>query len=270
MHLLSNAKINLGLSILNRREDGFHNIESLFLPVPWNDEIELSTSAKTAMMLSGIEVDSEDSDNLCMKAYHLLKDQFDLPPVSIKLQKNIPIGAGLGGGSSNAAVVLKGLNQLFELNISLPNLMKYADQLGSDCSFFIENRPAFVSGKGELIDSQIEFSLNTYAVLVYPNLSISTKEAYGKIVPQQPEKSIRELIQEPPHSWQNILINNFEDPLLKSYGRLRDLKEQLKSMGAFYVSMSGSGSSFFAFFDQKPTSVKFNREYPHRIFKLAF
>lgn len=270
MILFPNAKINLGLFITQKRADGFHNIESLFLPVPWTDELEIVKSEKISFSSNGIEIDGDVADNLCVKAYKLLQNEYKLAPVSISLTKNIPIGAGLGGGSSDAAFTLKGLNTLFNLEISENRLMNYAAQLGSDCAFFIPNKPVIASGKGEILKPVIDFKLNAYCLLVYPNLHIETKKAYASIQPKQAESSIVEIIKNDLSTWQEKLINDFEAPLLSIFPELNLLKNQLVDMGATFVSMSGSGSSFYAFFDEKPKSCLFSENYPYRIFKLAF
>lgn len=270
MNIQSNAKINLGLSVLEKRNDGFHEIESLFLPIPWYDEIELQIAEKLKFTSEGIFIDGNVESNLCVKAYHLLKKHYDIPPVHIHLNKKIPIGAGLGGGSSNAAFVLKGLVKLFDLKISIKELERLADQLGSDCSFFIQNRPALVTGKGEKLDNLIDFSLSTHCLVVYPKLHISTQEAYRLVKPCIKKNKISKLAQLPYTKWQNELINDFEAPILNAYPRLKQLKRKLMDMGASYVSMSGSGSSFFAFFKYRPevTFEKLNVDWKQ--FELQF
>lgn len=270
MKLFPNAKINLGLFVTEKRKDGFHNLESLFLPVPWYDELEVVLAEKFHFSSLGIEIDGNSSNNLCVKAYDLLKNDFDLAPVSINLIKNIPIGAGLGGGSSDAAFTLKGVNAFFNLGLSESQLMNYAAKLGSDCAFFIPNLPSIASGKGEIISPVNDFRLNHYCLIVYPNLHIETKKAYENIQPQKAKFSISELLKNDVATWKNNLINDFEAPLLEIYPQLKSLKNQLFEMGAAYVSMSGSGSSFFAFFDKLPKSYLFPKDYPYRIFKLAF
>lgn len=256
MLLKCNAKINLGLSVTGKRKDGFHNIESIFLPVPWHDEIEITLSDKTVFTSEGIPIDGKAENNLCLQAYHLLLADFLMPPVHIHLKKNIPIGAGLGGGSSDAAFVLKGLNELFSLNLSIEKLEKYAGQLGSDCTFFIRNQPAFVSGKGEQLEP-IDIELKGYCLLVNPNIHISTKEAYTAIRPKKSAISLKEVIRLPYSDWQHKIINDFEAALLPKYSAMEDLKNKLLAMGAYYVAMSGSGSTYFAFFHQKPKKYDF-------------
>lgn len=268
MLLRSNAKINLGLSIINKRKDGFHNIESLFIPIPWYDFIHIEKAKNTSFSCTGISIDSQIEDNLCMKAFRLLQNDFQLSDVKIDLEKKIPIGAGLGGGSADAAFVLKGLNQMFDLNLTDNTLCQYADQLGSDCSFFIRNQTTFVSGKGEVLDFNIPFSLNTYCLVVNPNIHISTKEAYSQVVANEPEIRILDAIQKPISEWQQCIVNDFEEGLVKTYPALKKLKEDLIAMGAYYVSMSGSGSTFFAFFEKDIESILFNPTYVFKKFQL--
>ncbi len=268
MLLQSNAKINLGLSIINRRIDGFHNIESLFIPIPWCDKINIEKAEQSSFSSAGIAIDGNADDNLCMKAFRLLQRDFKLSNVSIQLQKNIPIGAGLGGGSADAAFVLKGLNQLFELNLGEDSLNSYADQLGSDCSFFIKNKAAFVSGKGELLNYDIPLRLNTHCIVVNPNIHISTKEAYSNVKPRFPEVRILDALKKPKSEWQNCIQNDFEEGLLLLHPALKQLKRDLLEMGAYYVSMTGSGSSYFAFFDEEIDNMLFNPNYAFRKFQL--
>lgn len=268
MLIKSNAKINLGLCITDKRTDGFHDIESIFLPIPWFDKIEIKQTAKTSFSSNGIEISGSLEDNLCMKAYYLLKKDYQLPELSIHLEKNIPIGAGLGGGSSDAAFVLKGLNQMFDLQIETQKLERYSDQLGSDCSFFIQNKPAFVSGKGEKIEVLEGFKLSTHCLIVYPNIHISTKEAYSLIKPKPTSSSLKELIKKPKEEWTNLIKNDFEDHLNHKYSALQELRLALENMGAYFVSMSGSGSTFFAFFDREPEEKLFNSSYLYKSFHL--
>lgn len=268
MLLTCNAKINLGLSVTGKRPDGFHSIESLFIPIPWNDYIEIKRSEELAFSAEGIHVDGNKEDNLCLRAYHLLNQRFGLPKMSIHLKKEIPIGAGLGGGSSDAAFVLKGLNEFFELNLSIEELEEYAGQLGSDCVFFIRNKAALVTGRGEQIDTTIPMTFFTYCIVVNPEIHISTKEAYSKISPKPPTLKLSKAITLPLEQWQDVIKNDFELALLPDYPALQVLKQKLLDMGAYYVSMSGSGSTFFAFFDCKPDQLLFNKSYKWRGFEL--
>jgi len=263
-----NAKINLGLSVTEKRADGFHTIESIFLPVPWFDVIEIQESNKTSFTSSGIEIVGDQTTNLCMKAYRLLAREYVLPPVSIHLEKNIPIGAGLGGGSSDAAFVLKGLNELFRLNLSIEKLEQLAGLLGSDCPFFIQNKAAFVTGRGEELDSNLKLQLNCYCLMVNPGIHINTKEMYSTIVPQKAKFNLRDIHKLTKDKWQENVINHFETSVLPNYPELRTLKKELASLAPFYVAMSGSGSTFFALFEQEPKGYNL-KKYASTCFRLT-
>ena len=257
MRMNCNAKINLGLFITEKRVDGFHNLESIFLPVPWFDVVDIQESDETSFSSSGIEIDGNQSNNLCMKAYQLLARDYDLPPVSIHLEKNIPIGAGLGGGSSDAAYVLKGLNEMFRLNLSVERLEQLAGLLGSDCPFFIQNKAAFVSGKGERLNFKLNLHLECYCLLVNPGIHISTKEAYSSIIPKQAKFNLLDIKSLDNKEWQNSINNDFEAALVPNYSELEKLRKDLMKLDPFYVSMSGSGSTFFALFKKEPKHYNF-------------
>lgn len=247
-----NAKINLGLRILYKRPDGFHEIDSCFYPVGWQDALEIQIAVTTAFQSTGITIDGKGSDNLCMKAYQLLSQDHSLPPVTIHLHKNIPIGAGLGGGSANAAFTIDMLNEKFKLGLSSEEMQAYAAQIGSDCPFFIDNKPMMVGGRGEVLTASSLSLKGKCLLLVYPNLHISTGEAYRGIHPQQPEYSCQEILSKPIGEWKSLLKNDFEDSLFPKYPQLSILKEELYEMGAIYASMTGSGSTVFGIFDEKP------------------
>lgn len=247
-----NAKINIGLNIIEKRQDGFHNIESIFYPImDLFDVLEIIKSNELKFTSSGIVIPGNEADNLCLKAYHLIKADFDVLPVHIHLHKVIPIGAGLGGGSSDAAFTLKILNQLFHLEISQKKLLEYARQLGSDCAFFIANKPIYAFNKGdEFYD--VELNLNNYKILVdYPSIHISTADAYAGITPKKPRYSILELIKNPIESWKNNIFNDFEKSILKRYPEIEESKIKMYQNGAIYASMTGSGSAVFGIFDNK-------------------
>lgn len=267
MRMNCNAKINLGLFITEKREDGFHNLESIFLPIPWFDIVDIQESDKTIFTSSGIHIDGDQSNNLCMQAYQLLAQEFILPPVSIHLEKNIPIGAGLGGGSSDAAYVLKGLNEMFRLNLSVERLGDLASRLGSDCPFFIQNKAAFVTGRGEVLDTSLQLNLSCFCLVVHPGIHISTKEAFSNITPQQAKMDLFGINNIPKADWQNLIVNDFEASILPKRAELQKLKNDLQDLNPFYVSMSGSGSSFFALFEQEPTVDMFS-EFSMQCFKL--
>lgn len=252
MQVKANAKINLGLNILKKRADGFHEIESIFLPISWYDYIEITPAEKVNFSSEGIKIPSSADGNLCLQAYQLLKSDFDLPPLHIHLNKQIPIGAGLGGGSADAAFVLKAINEKFNLQLDTPQLERYAAQLGSDCVFFIQNKSALVKGRGEAIEPNEKYNpLKAYHVLmVKPDLFVSTKVAYQNVHPQLPKKPIAEIIQQPINSWKNELVNDFESALFPIFPELAEVKKRLYDAGAIYASMSGSGSCFFGVFEE--------------------
>ena len=249
-----NAKINIGLHILNKRDDGFHNIESCFYPIPWFDVLEINKSEKLSFISRGIEIPGESENNLCLQAYQLIKNDFDIPPVAIHLQKLIPIGAGMGGGSADAAFTLKGLNDLFDLNISNEKLESYAKQLGSDCAFFIQNKPVLAINKGDEF-KPININLeNKFLVAIYPNTHISTKEAYSNTSLNETKTPLTRLLSSPTNLWQNTIENDFENSIFPSHKHLEDIKNQLINNGAFYSSMTGSGSTVFGLFHTPPKS----------------
>lgn len=260
MVVFPNAKINLGLNILRKRGDGYHELETCFYPIGWSEVLEIITSDKTLVTTSGIAI-PEDGDNIILKACNLLKSDFEFPPVKIHLHKAIPIGAGLGGGSADAAFTIKLLNDSFSLNLEESKMMAYATQLGADCSFFIKNKPCLAAGIGENLN---EINLNMtgkYIFMVYPNVHISTGEAYANIRPMIPEKSIKEVLKKyEMEEWKNHLINDFEIPIFESHPILKEIKAQLYEAGAVYASMSGSGSCMYGIFNEKP-EIKFPRDY---------
>ncbi|QJD78356.1 4-(cytidine 5'-diphospho)-2-C-methyl-D-erythritol kinase [Spirosoma rhododendri] len=250
-----NAKINLGLLITDKRSDGFHNLQSCFYPVDWTDALELIPAPTLAFNSTGLPIPGDPAQNLCVKAYELLRADFALPPVRIHLQKNVPIGAGLGGGSADAAFTLRLLNDRFSLNLSTSQLEDYARRLGSDCAFFIQNKPVYCTEKGDVF-AEIAISLKGYyLVLIYPNLVISTAEAYARVRPQQPETPLINLLSQPITSWRDTVSNDFETSLFPAYPLLSALKTQLYALGAVYASMSGSGSTIYGIFDAPPADL---------------
>ncbi len=261
------CKINLGLSILRKREDGFHDIESLFYPIPFTDILELISNPHgtkpVEFISSGLMIDVEEEDNLCSKAYHLLKNDFPhLPNVKMHLHKVIPMGAGLGGGSSNASFVLKMLNDKFNLCLSHGQLLNYAIQLGSDCPFFIQNKPCIASGRGELLEP-ISIDLSNYTiVLINPGIHINTGWAFSKINPSNPSQSIKEIVMQPIINWKDQLLNDFETPIFNSHPPIKSIKESFYQQGALYASLSGSGSTVFGIFDKQQNPIlNFNKNY---------
>lgn len=256
-----NAKINIGLRVLERRPDGFHNLESLFYPIEVCDTLEIIGSKEFKMVQYGITYPGDPNDNICAKAYNLLNNLYNLSPVEIHLFKNIPVGAGLGGGSSDAAFTLITLNNLFNLNLSQKQIAEYAAQLGSDCPFFVYNSPMLGEGRGELLSPVSVPQLAGYEIrMVYPPIFVSTADAYRGIVPQNIREQngekidktpLKELLQQPVEQWRDIIVNDFETTVFAKYPELIAYKEQLYKDGAVYASMSGSGSAMFGLFERK-------------------
>jgi 4-diphosphocytidyl-2-C-methyl-D-erythritol kinase len=261
MLVFPNCKINLGLHIVGKREDGFHNLETVFYPVPFKDALEIipSTNTDIEFTATGLAVDGNAADNLCVKAYHLLKQDFpEVPSVKIHLHKAIPLGAGLGGGSADAAFMLKLLNEKFHLNLSTDQLINYALQLGSDCPFFIINKPCFATGRGEVLE-ETTLELSAYKiVLINPRIHVSTGWAFSNITPALPIKSIKEIIQQPIYTWKDELKNDFETAVFTAHPAIKAIKETLYAQGAIYAAMSGSGSTVFGIFEPNtgPVSLK--------------
>jgi len=244
-----NCKINLGLSILANRADGYHELETVFYPIAVSDALEILPAADLTMTQSGIAVPGDPAQNLCLKAYHLLKNDFpQLPAVQMHLHKNIPMGAGLGGGSSDGAAALSMLNDLFQLQLSTTQLIQYAAQLGSDCPFFILNEASHATGRGEVMQPMPINLSNFTMALIHPNIPISTGWAFQQITPAIKEKTIASIIQQPIATWKNELINDFEKPVFEAHTSLALIKHNLYEQGAIYASLSGSGSSLFGLF----------------------
>lgn len=243
-----NAKINLGLNILSKRSDGFHTIDSCFYPIDLKDGLEIIESKTFSFQSYGLSIPGESHANLCVKAYHLIKDDFDIPPVAIHLLKKIPMGAGLGGGSADCAFTLKMLSELFQLNISQGKLEQYALELGSDCPFFIQNTPVMARGRGEILNP-INLDLSNYHIEVQnPGIHISTKEAYSGVTPRQPKVSIEEILSQPIGKWKDALVNDFETSIIKNHPEIGRVKNEMYKNGALYSSMTGSGSTVFGIF----------------------
>ena len=249
MLFFPNAKVNLGLNVVERRSDGYHNIETLFVPVPGLcDILEVLYSDHFEMVLEGQPFDGAPEDNICVRAYELLAADFDLPPVRLILYKRIPVGAGLGGGSSDAAFTLKALNRMCSLGLSDAQLAGYAARLGSDCPFFIYNRPMMASGRGEIL-TPFERCPNLSGIRVYPQpIFVSTREAYAGITPARPARPIAEIVSRPVSEWKDLLVNDFEKTVFAAHPELAAAKQRLYDDGALYASMSGSGSALFAIY----------------------
>lgn len=248
-----NAKINIGLNVLNKRPDGYHNIESLFYPIPLQDVLEIiPTDGEFEFSDSGIVLDCNIEDNIVVKAFRLMQEQYKLPNVRIHLHKNIPFGAGLGGGSSDAAFALKMINEMFDLQLAEEQLIEYSLRLGADCAFFIKNKPQIVGGIGDVF-SETDIDLKgKYILLVKPDIVVPTPLAYKYVVPQKPAVKLEENLTLPFCEWKEVVRNDFEVSVFKQYLDLLEIKEALYKSGAVYAAMSGSGSSIFGIFEKKP------------------
>jgi 4-diphosphocytidyl-2-C-methyl-D-erythritol kinase len=250
-----NAKINLGLNVVEKRPDGYHNIETVFYPIGLSDVLEVvpsETCTDYSFSSSGITIDSDPENNLIIKAYRLLRSEYQFPAIDISLIKQIPFGAGLGGGSADASFMLKALNELFTLKITPKKLEKLASSLGADCPVFIRNKPVFATGIGNVFTA-IDLSLKGYfLLLVKPDIHVATPEAYSMVVPKKPETSLSELIKQPISEWKNTIKNDFEKSVFSRYPTIEKIKNDIYNKGAVYASMSGSGSSVFGFFETPP------------------
>lgn len=257
MIVFPNAKINLGLQVFAKRSDGFHDIESFIYPVDLFDTLEIvpTYGGETTLTVTGTPVQGDPTSNLCYKAYSLIAKMHPIPAVHIHLHKQIPIGAGLGGGSSDAAFTLKVLNELFTLKLTSEELCSYAAQLGSDCPFFIHNRSGIATGRGEIF-TPLPLDLSHYSIeIISPEIFISTAEAYKLVDDYKiqnpttlPPASIQQSLLEPIETWKETIINDFESPLFAKYGALEQIKRDLYTKGAIYASMTGSGSSVYGIF----------------------
>lgn len=257
-----NAKINLGLHITAKRKDGYHDIESCMIPIPLFDALEMVVNTKkTTFESTGLAIPGDIKDNLILKAYQLLKKDFpNLPELTIHLHKNIPMGAGLGGGSADAAFALNLMNNLFDLILDDFFLEEYAAQLGSDCAFFIENTPKIATGRGEVLEP-IEIDLTgNHLVLINPGIHIGTKEAYAGVTPSAPKVKLKEVLANKSR-WKKELVNDFEASIFPNHPEIEAIKNTLYENGAYYAAMSGSGSSVFGLFDKKPSSIEWKESY---------
>ena len=254
-----NAKINIGLNITEKRPDGFHNIETIFYPIGLSDILEINISDdKINFDNTGLTVEDKRLEtNLCYKAYQILNNDFSIDPINIHLHKIVPFGAGLGGGSSDASFTLKAINSIMNLALDDDTLIEYSEKIGSDCPFFIINKPSFASEKGNVL-KPIDLSLKGYfLVIVYPGIHVNTAKAYSKISPKKPEISLSELIEQPVENWKKTIKNDFEDSVFNDHPEIEKIKSKLYKLGAIYSSMSGSGSAIFGIFNRK-TDIKNN------------
>ncbi|HET6244046.1 MAG: 4-(cytidine 5'-diphospho)-2-C-methyl-D-erythritol kinase [Bacteroidetes bacterium] len=258
MIVYPNAKINIGLHVIEKRLDGFHTIETVFLPIGLSDILEViinkaSKEKHVEFSTSGIFIPGNPSENICVKIYEKLKINFNLPALKIHLHKIIPVGAGLGGGSSDAAFFIKIIDALCELNLDKEKKLYYSEQAGSDAPFFIENKISFAQGKGEKIFPLLIDLKGLYLVLINPKIHISTVDAYSGVTPKKPNISLKNLIVETPiENWKEVIRNDFEESIFKKYPQFQSLKQNLYLSGAVYAAMSGSGSSLYGFFREKP------------------
>jgi len=264
-----NCKINLGLHILRKRTDGYHDLETVFYPIPLRDSLEIIEapphlrSATLPFSSSGLKIEGGHSSNLCVKAYRLLKKDFhQLPHIQMHLHKVIPSGAGLGGGSADAAFTLELLNKMFHLNISKEKMLSYANELGSDCPFFIINKPCYAIGRGEKLE-EIRLDLSAYKiVIVNPGIHVDTGNAFMKIKPSASNKNLKEIIAQPVDKWKYSLQNDFETVIFNEHPEIVEIKDELYSCGAIYASMSGSGSTVFGIFEKdKELNYSFGEDY---------
>lgn len=254
-----NAKINIGLYVTNKREDGFHDLETLFYPVSLCDNLEIhlikGENGQCSFTQAGVLLDCTDEQNLVVKAYRLLHADYNLPAVGVKLTKHIPFGAGLGGGSSDAAFMLKGLNELCDLNLSDAQLESYASELGSDCAFFIRNKPVYACGRGDIF-TEVSLSLKDWnVVLVKPDYGVSTADAFGGIVPKTANINLKDIAAIEPETWKDHIYNAFEETVFVKYDQLKQIKDKLYQLGATYASMSGSGSTVFGLFHSSTQNI---------------
>ncbi|CDA56678.1 4-(cytidine 5'-diphospho)-2-C-methyl-D-erythritol kinase [Segatella hominis] len=260
------AKINLGLNIVSKREDGYHNLETVFYPIPLYDALEIKymdekfpSDTACDLKVTGNAVDCDEQKNLVVKAYHILAADYQLPRIHTHLYKHIPSQAGLGGGSSDAAFMIRLLDERFRLNIGNPEMERYAARLGADCAFFIEAEPAYAEGIGDVLmpadgpDGNLQ---GYYLCVVKPDVAVSTKEAYSAITPKKPAKSCRDIVRQPIETWKEELVNDFEEPIFKMHPELEAIKQKLYDQGAVYASMSGSGSALYGIFKEEPKGIE--------------
>ncbi len=262
------AKINLGLRVIRRRSDGYHDLLTVFYPIPLCDAIEIVIAQSLKLHTYGRAIPGQPGENLVVKAWQLLHQKKGIPPVAIHLLKNIPMGAGLGGGSSDGVFALRLLNQLFHLDLTYEHMHAMALQLGSDCPFFVNPRPCAASGRGEVLEP-IHISLRgKFLLLVKPDVHINTREAYQNVIPALQTHPM-EVLNRPSTFWKDELVNDFESWAVSAYPELGRLKESLYNTGAFYASMTGSGSAFYGLFEQKPDIPEVLKQYPHWLLQLT-
>lgn len=260
------AKINLGLNIVSKRPDGYHNLETVFYPIPLTDALEIKymdekfpSESPCDLKITGNDIDCNEEDNLVIKAYQLLAADFQLPRVHAHLVKRIPTQAGLGGGSSDAAYMIRLLDERFRLNIGIPEMERYAAKLGADCAFFITADPSYAEGIGDVlmpVDVPGAGLGGYYLAVVKPSVAVSTRDAYAAIVPKTPAKCCRDIVRQPIETWKDELVNDFEASIFAMHPELATIKQSLYDAGAVYAAMSGSGSALFGIFREQPTGLE--------------
>lgn len=265
MIVYPHAKINLGLRIVSKRADGFHDLETLFYPIDLKDILEIledesAEKGSCAFSLSGMNLE-DDGNNLCVQAYQLLHKEYTIPAVKMHLHKTIPVGAGLGGGSSDAAFTIRCLNEMFDLGLSISQMKSYAAILGSDCAFFIEDSPAFATGRGELLENFDASLQDYYIVLINPGIHVSTAMAYGGVRPRGSDLKMKDKLAANPKEWRNTIVNDFEAHIFEAHPEIKAVKDNLYDKGAVYAAMSGSGSSVFGIFKTMPELTDFPASY---------
>lgn len=262
MIVYPNAKINIGLNVVEKRPDGYHNLETVFYPIGLQDILEIKVldegnvpECGYKLKITGTILDGSPEDNLVVRAFKMLKHDFNLPPVSIGLYKHIPTGAGLGGGSSDAAFTIKTLNKRFDLRLTDEQMEDYCTRLGADCPFFIKDTPVFATGIGNELHP-VSFSLKgKHLVLVKPDIFVSTKDAYAKVNVRRPDTPLPALLAQPLETWKDTVINDFERSVFSKYPEIAAIKDSMYDIGAVYASMSGSGSSVFGIFDEPVENI---------------
>jgi 4-diphosphocytidyl-2-C-methyl-D-erythritol kinase len=268
-----NSKINLGLHVVRKRSDGYHDIETIFYPLPLSDSLEILVNEEAGkkfslpLRVTGAELEGDTSSNICIKAYRLLRREFpEIPPVKMHLHKQIPAGSGLGGGSSDGAFAIQMMNEMFKLGLGEKELLEYAAELGSDCPFFILNRPCYAEGRGEKLEP-LELDLSAYKfVIVNPGIHIGTGRAFLDIKPEQPERSLKEIIRDPISRWRDELCNDFEKSAFPRHREIVEIKDELYRRGAIYVSMTGSGSTIYGIVEKgKEIDLDFPEKYFVRV-----
>jgi 4-diphosphocytidyl-2-C-methyl-D-erythritol kinase len=250
MLAFANAKINLGLFLTEKRADGYHNLQTVFYPVKLFDVIEINDANETTCKVEGLIVPGNAENNSCLSAYTRIQNDYNLPDQQITLLKNIPIGAGLGGGSADAAFLIKLVNEKFNLQLTKDRMEAYAREIGADCAFFIENKPVYAVAKGDEFEDLTLYLSNHFFVLIKPPIHVSTAEAYRNVKVAQPSTSLKELIHLPIAEWKNNIFNDFEESVFTAHPQIDEIKTKLYAAGATFALMSGSGSSVYAIFEK--------------------